>query len=250
MNHIVGLSGGKDSTALALRLQELHPEIPFKFICTPTGDELPEMVQHWKNLEKLLGSKLIRVTRRHTDGSTMTLDSLIKMFNALPNWRQRWCTRMLKIEPTIAYIKAHQPAKLYVGLRADEEERKGIYSEDVDSVFPMKDGCCEKHGPWNWGLGEVWSYLKSKNITIPIRTDCAKCYYQRISQWKYLRRHYPKLFAAAVELERITGKTFRSPSKDQWPAALKDLAKIFDSDIRMRSRLPKREEQTCRVCQL
>jgi tRNA(Ile)-lysidine synthase TilS/MesJ len=39
MKHIVGLSGGKDSTALALRLRQLHPEIEFTYICTPTGNE-------------------------------------------------------------------------------------------------------------------------------------------------------------------------------------------------------------------
>jgi hypothetical protein len=42
--HVIGLSGGKDSTALALRLVELHPEIDFEFIGNWTGNELPEMI--------------------------------------------------------------------------------------------------------------------------------------------------------------------------------------------------------------
>ena len=40
--HIVGLSGGKDSTALALRLQEINPDTPYNYVCSPTGDEPSE----------------------------------------------------------------------------------------------------------------------------------------------------------------------------------------------------------------
>lgn len=36
--HVVALSGGKDSTALALRLAETEPR-DYTYVCTPTGDE-------------------------------------------------------------------------------------------------------------------------------------------------------------------------------------------------------------------
>ena len=61
--HVVGLSGGKDSTALAFWLVENEPR-DYEFICNETGNELPEMLEHWERLERLLGSKLVRV--RHT----------------------------------------------------------------------------------------------------------------------------------------------------------------------------------------
>jgi 3'-phosphoadenosine 5'-phosphosulfate sulfotransferase (PAPS reductase)/FAD synthetase len=60
--HVVGLSGGKDSTAMALRLVEVEPR-EYTYVITPTGDELPPMVEHWKRLETLLGKPLIRVTQ-------------------------------------------------------------------------------------------------------------------------------------------------------------------------------------------
>ncbi len=131
-SHVVALSGGKDSTALALRLRELHPDRDFIWFCTPTGDELPEMVAHWKYLESVLGP-ITRVQNR-------TLDEWIEDFGALPNWRQRWCTRLLKIEPCLAFLAKLTKPVLYVGLRADEEQRKGIYSENVETVFLCENG--------------------------------------------------------------------------------------------------------------
>lgn len=62
--HIVGLSGGKDSTAMALWLHVNEPR-DYTYICNETGNELPEMHAHWALLEEVLGKKIIRV--RHTE---------------------------------------------------------------------------------------------------------------------------------------------------------------------------------------
>lgn len=75
----------------------------------------------------------------------------------------------------------------YVGLRADEEDREGgDYSkvQGVESVFPLRE--------WGWGLNEVLNYLNEKKITIPARTDCDCCFYQRISEWFDLWKNHPK----------------------------------------------------------
>ena len=50
MNHIVALSGGKDSTAMTLRLAKVEPR-DYRYVITPTGDELPEMYDHWRGLD-------------------------------------------------------------------------------------------------------------------------------------------------------------------------------------------------------
>jgi predicted PP-loop superfamily ATPase len=77
MNHVVALSGGWDSTAMALRLAEVEPR-PYVYLITPTGDELPDMLEHWAHLECLLGAQLTRVTDE-------TLNGLIGHYRALPN---------------------------------------------------------------------------------------------------------------------------------------------------------------------
>lgn len=235
MTHIVALSGGKDSTALALRLAEVEPR-EYVYLCTPTGNELPEMLAHWDKLEALLGTPLTRVTNG-------TLLSLIEEFDALPNWRQRWCTRRLKIEPALAFVKTHQPAVLYVGLRADEEEREGIYSRDVTCRFPLRE--------WGWGLEEVRGYLRQRGVSIPARTDCAWCYGQRLAEWRQLWEKHPDQYAAAEQLEERTGHTFRSPGRDSQPAALKDLRLRFALQPSLPMLEPDEDEViSCRVCRL
>jgi hypothetical protein len=225
MRYVVGLSGGKDSTALALRLAEVEPEKDWEYICTPTGDELPPMLDHWARLEEMLGKPLIRITNKGR-----TLDDLIQIHNAVPNFRMRWCTRQLKIEPTIAWCVRNAPVLMHVGLRADESEREGIYGDLVTSRFPFRE--------WGWGIGQVTGYLEDRGIEIPERTDCAKCYHQRIGEWFNLWRDYPERFFAAAEQEARIGHTFRSPGRDTWPVALIDLAEAFASGRRHGTRTP------------
>src|SRR5579884_2582762 len=98
MRHIVALSGGKDSVCMALRLAELEPR-DYEYVCTPTGWELPPMVDHWRRLEELLGKHIVCLP-------THTMDDLIQLQQALPNWRMRWCTRKIKIIPFEKYLRS------------------------------------------------------------------------------------------------------------------------------------------------
>lgn len=233
--NVVGVSGGKDSTALALRLKEVEPGTDWEYIITPTGDELPEMVQHWEHLENLLGKPFIRITNHDR-----TLNDLIQIHQILPNFRMRWCTRQLKIEPTIAWCLRNAPIVMHVGLRADEDEREGIYGGQVQSRFPFRE--------WGWGINEVQGYLQSRSISIPPRTDCARCYHQRIREWHSLWLNHPEIYADAITQEKQTGFTFRSPGRDTWPVALTDLAIAFQDGRKIRA--DRRQGGMCRVCSL
>src|SRR5579863_9478395 len=118
--HVVGLSGGDDSTLLSVLLQEKEPR-PYNYVCTPTGDELPEMFAHWRKLSELLGAPVIPIMAG-------TLKSVIREQRMLPNFRARFCTRILKIEPYREWLltqAADGPVVSYVGLRADEPGRAG-----------------------------------------------------------------------------------------------------------------------------
>ena len=282
MNHVIALSGGKDSVALALRLRELNPDVPYQYISTPTGNELPEFFAHFDRLEQLLQAPIVRIAPQ-MDGIQVVgwrewregdgLIDLIRRHNMLPNFRARWCTRQLKIEPTLFWLAEHSPAIQYVGLRADEGKRGGIYpmipSEVNSKSMPNRqlremvaagvfEGISQQYPmqQWGWSLDDVWSYLDGRGVSIPERTDCGLCFYQRLLEWKRLHVSNPDAFAAGVAIEQEIGHTFRSNGRDTWPASLADMAAEFD-----RGRLPQGYEASrqlrlvdcdrddlCRVC--
>lgn len=237
--HVVALSGGKDSVAMALRLAEIAPR-EYEYIGNWTGNELPEFRAHLRHVEGLLG-KAITPVRYRTD-----LYGVIDEAKMLPNHRARFCTRMLKIEPTIAYMEALPAGSvLYSGLRADEEVREGFYGEDLKVVYPMRE--------WGWKLEDVWAYLDSNGICIPKRTDCAVCPYQRIPEWFALWKEHPEEFARGEAVEAKYGHTFRSAKRDTWPAALADMRREFEQGRKPRPYVKKGERErggACRHCSM
>lgn len=52
--HLLGISGGKDSAALAVYMKNQHPEIDVEYFFTDTGKELPEVYEFLGRLESLL----------------------------------------------------------------------------------------------------------------------------------------------------------------------------------------------------
>ena len=223
---------------MALRLAEVEPR-DYVYVCTPTGNEPPAMFRHWQHLSTLLGRPLTPIVA----GS---LVGLIERQQALPNWRQRWCTRMLKIEPYAAFLASQGACVSYVGLRADEPERAGgdyLAIPGVASRFPMRE--------WGWTITDVVRYLADRGVVIPERTDCALCFFQRLHEWYALWRDDPAAWAEGERLESLTGHTFRSPGRDAWPAAMQDLRRQFEQ-----GQIPRGTERDlfaslqCRVCRL
>lgn len=238
--NVVALSGGKDSTALAIALREREPD-DYIYICTPTGDELPEMIAHWRKLEHLLQQPILRI-------HGPTLSELVVEQKMIPTWRARFCTRIIKIAPMQEWINGQtEPVTLCVGLRADEEGREGGIYKNATVRFPFRE--------WGWGLEDVQGYLACHGVTVPRRTDCARCLFQSLPEWWELWKGYPEIWADIERQEADVGHTWRSPGRDTWPASLAELRAEFE-----RGRMPRglglqddmfglRANQ-CRVCSL
>lgn len=194
VRHILGLSGGKDSTALAIYMRDRVPEMEY-FFCD-TGAELPETYEYLAKLEVYLGKKIVRLS------SDRTFDHWLKVYRGtLPSPQMRWCTKVLKIEPLEKWIGTDK-AISYVGLRADEASRKGYMStkQNMMSVFPFIDDGLELRDIENLliesGLGKP-SYYEWRS-----RSGCYFCFYQRKKEWISLAEKHPSLFQAAVDYER------------------------------------------------
>lgn len=239
--HVVPVSGGHDSTAVAFILKEEEPR-PYNYLCTPTGNELPVMFAQWRWLGEALGSRVIPIMegRGLLDWS--------RHRKAIPNSKMRHCTPGLKIAPLAAWLReqlADGPVVIYVGLRADEPTRAGALYPGLDDLtqrFPLRER----------GMGdpEVLAFLEQRNITVPDRTDCALCYHQQLGEWWQLWHDFPERFAEGIAFEAEMGQTFRTPKlnadgtpvmvtrygmtfaacwRDTWPVRLADMAALFEA---------------------
>ena len=87
VRHILSLSGGKDSSALAVFMKGKVPEMEYVFC--DTGDELQETYEYLDKLEFFLGKKITRINADRPFKHYLAL-----YIGLLRDARPRWCTRM------------------------------------------------------------------------------------------------------------------------------------------------------------
>ncbi|MDE0371431.1 MAG: phosphoadenosine phosphosulfate reductase family protein [Rhodospirillales bacterium] len=194
VRHICGISGGKDSSALAVYLRDKVPEMEY-FFCD-TGAELPETYEYLTRLEVILGKTIVRLNAERG------FDHWFEVFRgALPSPQMRWCTKNMKIKPIEAWI-GDAPALSYVAIRADESNRKGYISTkpNLKTQFPFVEDGIDRDG--------VMRILEEAGIGLPTyyewrtRSGCYFCFYQRKAEWVGLAERHPDLFRRAVAIER------------------------------------------------
>ena len=118
--HILGVSGGKDSAALAVHLRDRIPEMEYVFC--DTGKELKETYEFIDKLEAFLNAHVVRVPKELPGFSdNHDFDHFIELYNGfLPSPVNRWCTKNLKLLPFEHFIGDDNVIN-YVGIRADEQ---------------------------------------------------------------------------------------------------------------------------------
>lgn len=190
---ICPLSGGKDSTALAIILKDKIPNLEYVF--TDTGAELPETYEYLDKLEAFLGKKIVRLN------SEKSFDYLLKKNgNYLPSARARWCTAEMKIKSYERYI-GDDMIESYVGIRADED-REGYVSNkpNIKPRYPFKE--------FGIDLAGVNKILEESGIGLPkyyewrTRSGCYFCFFQRQIEWVGLMERHPELFEKAKAYEK------------------------------------------------
>ena len=142
IRQVLGISGGKDSAALALYLKDRHPELDIEYYTCDTGKELDETYDLIEKLNSCLGKNIRQIVAVEPEKDTphkTTFDHFLAEYGGyLPSSTARWCTKKLKLEPFEAYI-GDEPTISYVGIRGDEE-REGYISKkpNVQSIFPFR----------------------------------------------------------------------------------------------------------------
>ena len=200
--HVLGISGGKDSAALAIYIKDRYPEIHEKveYFFTDTGAELPEVYEFLDKLEAYLGKEIVRLN------SDKDFNDWLKDHNEyLPSPQQRWCTRMMKIKPFESFV-GDDPVISYIGIRADENREGYISQKDtIKAVFPyIEDGLVRD---------DIFQILEN-SVGIPeyykwrSRSGCYFCFFQQQKEWLGLKRNHPELFEKARQFELRERKKF------------------------------------------
>ncbi|HEX3557906.1 MAG TPA: phosphoadenosine phosphosulfate reductase family protein [Pyrinomonadaceae bacterium] len=194
VRHVLGLSGGKDSSALAIYMRDRVPEMEYYFC--DTQKELPETYEYLDRLQAYLGKPIIRLNAERG------FDHWLEMYGGyLPSSQMRWCTRMLKIKPFEEFV-GDDPVISYIGIRADED-REGYISHkpNITPIYPFKeDGIRES---------DVFEILQNAGVGLPkyyewrTRSGCYFCFFQRKAEWVGLMERHPELYEKAKQYEKF-----------------------------------------------
>jgi 3'-phosphoadenosine 5'-phosphosulfate sulfotransferase (PAPS reductase)/FAD synthetase len=199
--HVLGLSGGRDSAALAVYMRQNHPEIDIEYFFTDTGKELPEVYEFLGRLEGILGKPIKRLN------PDRDFDFWLKQYNNfLPSAQSRWCTRQLKLRPFEQWVQPmlEEGMKVYsyVAIRSDEEYREGYTSKHENLIIklPFRTAGIDK--------AAVIELLEASGLGLPAyyawrtRSGCTFCFFQQKIEWVRLKERHPEAFEDAKRYEK------------------------------------------------
>lgn len=234
--HILGISGGRDSAALAVYMRETAPELDIEYFFTDTGKELEEVYQFLDRLEGFLGKP---ITRLNPDRG---FEHWLREYNHfLPSPRTRWCTRQLKLKPLEHWLRPDLDGGIivhsYVAIRSDEPHRDGYQAthENMRVHLPLREAGIDRKG--------VIDILESAGVGEPeyyswrSRSGCTFCFFQQKIEWVRLSREHPGAFAEAKQYEKTAlshGSPFtwsQGESLDELirPARVKQIEEEFEA---------------------
>ena len=200
VRHILSMSGGKDSTALAVYMRDREPDMEYVFC--DTKKELQETYDYLAKVEAYLGKPIIRLNDERG------FDHWLEVYGYyLPSPQMRWCTRQLKIRPFERFV-GDDPVISYIGIRGDEQRDGYISSKaNITPRYPFKeDGITER---------DVYRILDECGLGVPdyykwrTRSGCYFCFFQRKAEWLGLKDNHPQLFQDAKAYEKTDPETGR-----------------------------------------
>ena len=255
--HVLGISGGKDSAALAIYLKDKGTVPDIEYFFCDTGAELKEVYDFLDRLEAYLGQEIVRLSSGKPFDHHLTLHN-----NFLPSPRQRWCTREMKIKPFLEFV-GDDECFSYIGIRADED--RGGYdttlspSKKVKPLYPfMQDGIVRD---------DVFRILR-ESVGVPeyynwrSRSGCFFCFFQRKDEWVGLAEHHPELFERAAQYEKYdskTGKRFTWVQGESLPELLARAEQIKERKRNQKDKSAQtwqeqlsegEDDQACLICSL
>ena len=187
MQNYLSFGGGVNSVALYLYL--LDSDVSFEAVFVDHGTDWPETYEYVKIFKSKYPLTVL----------TPNVQGFNNLYNYcwdrkwVPTFMRRWCTDKFKIRPLYKYFKP--PAFMMLGIDFGEQTRAKFSSnKGFENRFPLIEAEIDRDG--------CKDIIRSHNLPLPIKSGCFICPFQKVYQWKELRRNHPGLFCKAVELEK------------------------------------------------
>lgn len=213
MKHIVSFSGGKDSTAMLLKMLEDGWTID-EIVFADTGKDFPQMLKHIDKVDKYIqdkyGMKITRIKSEKSFDYYMFEHEKTRGKNKSKKgygWATmfcRWCTSNLKNRVIDNYLKRYKEEGYteYIGIAYDEPKRiKNKRYPLVEYEMTETDClqyCYEKGFNWD-GLYEHFD-----------RVSCWCCPLKNLKELKILYTYYPDLWEQLKDMDKRSYNKFRS----------------------------------------
>lgn len=220
---VVSFSGGKDSTAMLLRMIELDEHID-EVVCCDTYKEFPAMYRHIEKVKKVVEDAGIKFTMLRSEKSFDYLmfehqvkprANTIKANTQGYSWpdpRNRWCTAKLKVDIINRYLrelKKHHEVIQCVGIALDETHRLERKNNRQDNHrHPLIE--------WGWTEENCLDYCYSMGFDweglyeLFGRVSCWCCPLQPLEELRKLRKHFPEKWEELRDMDRRTWRQFRA----------------------------------------
>jgi 3'-phosphoadenosine 5'-phosphosulfate sulfotransferase (PAPS reductase)/FAD synthetase len=234
MKHIISFSGGKDSTAMSLRLiEENYPVDEIVFF--DTGWEFPQIHDHIKKFEQYTERKVTVLHPKKSFEHWMLHQKVIGRTGenngifyrtgcGWPSPSRRWCTRE-KVSTIDTYCGKN--ALMYIGLAADEKHRTYSSSSKkkrYEIKYPLID--------WEMSESDCLQYCYNRGFDwdglykIFRRVSCFCCPLQSLNALRTLRKNFPNFWKQMIEYD----KTIQNNRGFNHNKTICDLEKQFCSE--------------------
>ena len=157
IRHIIVISGGKDSAALAIYMKQNYPKLAIEYYNSDTGCELEETERLIERLDAYLGKEIKRLRAAETSSEPTPFHHFLKVMGGfLPSPQARWCTKKMKLAEFERYV-GDDLAISYVGIRGDED-RDGYIStkSNIQAIFPFRRNI--------WSVDVISKFLSNDNL--------------------------------------------------------------------------------------
>ena len=206
---VASVSGGKDSTAMALHLMEIG--VDFIPVFMDTGWEHDATYEYLNTLEGQLGIEIVRL---QSEG----MESLCIRKGVFPSKTRRFCTEALKVKPMKAFLSGFDDPVNAVGVRSGESLARSKLSateegRHVDALVwrPILD----------WTLEDVVEIHRRHGVAPnPLyemgaeRVGCWPCVFSRKSEIRLISEiDPPRIDRLRALEERLTSDLRSNPDR-------------------------------------